>query len=88
MATATGLPEQTYEDAEGNPIGLAVLYFAAETTPAWFTAVPTDLSNYVKSVASADASVIRKDSGAEGGKGRIVVWGAVAAAGLAGIALL
>ena len=88
MYTATGLPPDVYNAVSGDPVKLGNLYFEATATPTWLTAVPSDLSNYVQSVASAEASIIRKDSGAGSVRDKVMVWGICAAAGIVGVALL
>jgi hypothetical protein len=90
MQTATGLPDDQYRSAAGDPAGLGYMFFTATATPTWYPALPSNLQSFVSSVAAAQASIVNQDagSGAEGAHGRVVVWGAVLAAGIVGLALL
>ena len=51
-------------DCEDDPVEYAGELLTATGTPAWFTALPSDLQTFVSSVAAAEASIIQKDSGA------------------------
>ncbi len=44
----------------------AYVDLTATATPTWFSAIPTPAQSYVQSIASAEASIIQKDSGADG----------------------
>lgn len=97
------IDQDLVEQADGNPIVLAEAFLTATATPAWYTALPSDLQvcffssslavllnlvqSFVSSVAAAQATIVAKDSGVAPSK-TVWAWGAGMVAGLAGIFLL
>jgi hypothetical protein len=92
MATATSLSKDelnAFSRATTNPIALAVEFFTATATPAWYTEIPSDFQNYVSSVANAQASLASQVvSGAERPGTRVVITGAVLSAAFVGMLML
>jgi len=93
MATATGLtPNVSAEFAAvgNNPVLLAVDFFTATATPAWYTQIPSPLQSYVSSVASAEASIASKivSGGEKRVEAKVAVMGSLLAAMFVGMVLL
>jgi hypothetical protein len=92
MATATGLPpdeQDAFNEASTNPAGLALEFFTATATPAWYTEIPSDLQSYVSSVANGYASLATHVVGEADRLGaRVAVMGALLTTALVGMLML
>ena len=81
-------------DDPDDPVSLAGDLLTATATPTWFSSLPGDVQTYVQSIASAEASIIQKDSGAgsirpaSGGLGAVWMYGVVAGAVFVGAIIL
>lgn len=60
---ATGLPKSIFDDPSANPAGFLA---TATALPSYFTALPSDVLSYLRSVGLAEISIVTKDLGAGG----------------------
>ena len=93
MATATVSSDASAEfaSASNNPLLLAINFFTATATPAWYTEIPAPFQSYVSSVANAEASIASKvlsSGGPEMVEAKVAVMGSLLAAMLVGMLLL
>ena len=89
MILATAVPTSLQGLLSTNP-GLFYTQLATQTAaPAWYTALPSDVQNYLSSVANAEVSIVQSDlKAAAPTHGAMKVAGAALAVGAAGLAML